>query len=144
MTTADLDAVMEIEKASFGSPWSRRSFEAELAMNSLYSHLLVATRCQQVVGFICFQYVIDDAHIINFAVHPEHRRCGYGRWLLQQSLVCAHKLGVDQVVLEVRVSNRAAIKLYQQAGFQLLALRRRFYSDNGEDAYVMAKRLGKS
>lgn len=142
MTQADLDKVMEIEKASFASPWSRRSFEAELLMNGLYSHLWVAVLGDKVVGFLCFQCITDDAHIINFAVHPHYRQRGYGRQLLRHCLAQAVQLGARRVSLEVRVSNVPAITLYQQMGFRVLARRHRFYPDNGEDAYVMVYPLG--
>ncbi len=137
MVLEDLDAVMEIEKSSFASPWSRRSFEAEIALNRPYSHSLVAILDKRIVGFICFQYVVSDAHIINLAVHPDYRRRGIGRQLLKHALRCGYKLGVERMVLEVRVSNQPAFELYRQSGFRILGVRRRFYSDNGEDAYVM-------
>lgn len=137
MTLADLDAVVRIEKASFTSPWSRRAFIAELSQNRLYSHVFVALLDDRVVGFLCFHYVINEAHIINLAVDPRYRRQGIGRRLLQHVLTRARDLGIIQVGLEVRASNQAAQALYSQLGFQTLGVRRRFYTDNGEDAYVM-------
>jgi ribosomal-protein-alanine N-acetyltransferase len=133
----DLPAIYTIERRSFSPHWSYRSLEEEVCRPRSYTNVLVA-RCEsEVVAFTVFWGVYDEAHILNFAVHPDHRRHGVGMRLMEAILDRASALGLSRVTLEVRVSNHAAIQLYRKIGFAPVAIRRRFYHDNGEDAYVM-------
>jgi len=81
--------------------------------------------------------MVDEAHITTFAVHPDWRRQGVGRRLIQALLVAATELGAARITLEVRVSNLAAQALYRTHGFQIAGRRERYYTDDGEDAYIM-------
>ena len=135
---SDLLAVLEIENVSFPSPWKPEYFLTE--MNNPYARLVVAERAGQVIGYFCCWLVADEVHILDVAVHPDHRRCGIGRLLLQDILSEACQNGAYSASLEVRVSNQPAITLYQTLGFQQVAIRRRYY-ENGEDAFLMVRSL---
>jgi len=141
MMEADLEAVLAIEEASFASPWSRHTFLGELHDNQV-AYLLVARVSEginrgAVVGYTCVWVVVDEMHIINFAVHPDFRRQHVGHQLLAGVMRRVSQLGCRQGVLEVRTSNRGAQRLYAQFGFAPVAVRKRYYTDNQEDAIVM-------
>jgi [ribosomal protein S18]-alanine N-acetyltransferase len=141
MTEADLEAVLAIERAAFPTPWPRDIFLRELHDDRVARLFVarVAEGAQQgtVAGYTCAWIVTGELHITNFAVHPEFRRQHVGRQLLQAVLRRAHEQGCRQAVLEVRASNRGAQRLYGQYGFAPVAVRARYYTDNGEDAVVM-------
>ena len=89
------------------------------------------------MGFAIFWIVVDEAHLLIFAVHPAYRRLGIARKLLDAVLEEARRIGLLRATLEVRVSNDGAIALYEEAGFVTVAMRRGYYQDTGEDANVM-------
>jgi ribosomal-protein-alanine N-acetyltransferase len=135
MAARDLDRVLAIEHAVFPAPWSRASFEGELRGRN--SVPWVAERDGEVVGYLISWRVADELHIGNIAVAPAVQRRGVGRRLLAHSLDDARAGGAAFATLEVRVSNDRAIALYESFGFRPVAMRRRYYSDTGEDALVM-------
>ncbi len=138
MKLDDLDDVMEIEKNAFTMPWSRWMFERELTGGSDRSRYLVARSDSEIVGYIGFWLAMnDEAHIVTIAVRDDFRRKGVASMLIASALTLAVHLDSDKATLEVRVSNTSAQKLYQKFGFETIAIRRNFYSDTGEDAYVM-------
>jgi ribosomal-protein-alanine N-acetyltransferase len=135
---ADLPQVIAIERRAFTTPWSLAMFVLELSKPS--GVCLAAVRDASLVGYlVCSRY--DRAwHLMNIAVDPVTRRRGLARALLQQML---ERAGPDeQYTLEVRESNRAAIALYEQFGFQPAGTRRRYYQDTGEDAIIMWRTNG--
>lgn len=134
LVEADLTAVLDIERSSFPSPWTRASFLHEL--HNPHSRLLAAEWQGQVIGYLCCWLVADEVHILDVAVHPAHRRRGVGRLLLRDMLARARQSGARSASLEVRRSNLPAIALYQELGFREAAVRRRYY-ENGEDALLM-------
>lgn len=136
MEMADLDDVMEIERASFSLPWSRWMFEREL-MDKAHSQLLVARLGDEIAGYIGFWMVLEEVHIVTIAVRSDYRRRGIGSILMLEALNAAVRLGAEKATLEVRVTNLPAQELYKKLGFITVAIRKRFYSDTGEDAYVM-------
>jgi [ribosomal protein S18]-alanine N-acetyltransferase len=141
MTAADLAMVLEIERLSFATPWPRDIFLGELGGNDI-AHLFVARMIEGeqqggVAGYSCTWVVADEMHITNFAVHPEFRRQHVGHQLLAGVLTRAVELGCRQAILEVRASNRGAQRLYGHFGFAPVAVRKRYYADNQEDAIVM-------
>ena len=137
MTMADLDEVMEIEQEAFTMSWSRWMFEREMT-NSERSHFLVARSDSEIVGYIGFWLAMnDEAHIVTIAVRDDFRCKGAGSILMASALVLAVHLGADKATLEVRVNNTPAQELYKKFGFETVVIRRKFYSDTGEDAYVM-------
>ena len=136
MKMTDLDEVMEIERASFSMPWSRWMFEREL-MDRDHSHFLVARSGVEVIGYIGFWMVSDEMHIVTIAVRSDFRCKGVGSMLMASALALAARLGASKSTLEVRVTNLPAQELYKKFGFETVAIRKNFYSDTGEDAYVM-------
>jgi [ribosomal protein S18]-alanine N-acetyltransferase len=136
MTAADLDAVMAIERSSFAYPWSPRFFLQELQVPCARS--ILGEINERIVGYVLFWLLPDEIDVHNLAVHSEFRRRGIGRLLLQQVVIEARCRSSNRVTLEVRQSNVAAQKLYESLGFTTTAVRRGYYSDNGEDALAMA------
>ncbi len=136
MRLPDVDQVLQTERKSYATPWSRRAFVSELTENA-YAHYLVAKTGQRVVGYIGMWFIIDEGHITNVAVHPDFRGRGVGRMLMQAAMDLAKLSGGLRVTLEVRVSNGVAQHLYETLSFRRVGVRRGYYTDNGEDAYIM-------
>lgn len=138
MTLDDLDEVLSIETLSYPTPWSRRAFESELTGNA-YAKYFVARKGRSVVGYIGMWVILEEAHITNVAVHPEHRRQGIGEKLMTYCFDQARKMGATRMTLEVRVSNITAQNLYRKLGFEAKGIRKGYYSDTNEDAIIMWK-----
>ncbi|GEM05436.1 putative ribosomal-protein-alanine acetyltransferase [Halolactibacillus miurensis] len=136
MRVEDLDVVAEIEKASFPTPWSRNIYREELTENN-FAHYYVIENDQGVVGFIGAWIIFDEIQVTNFAVLPSERKKGYGRMLFQYLINKALLKGGRLMSLEVRKSNLAAQKIYQSFGLKKAGIRKRYYTDNNEDAIVM-------
>ena len=139
MTVADIDTVMVIERASFTSPWSRQFFLQELKAANARSVL-----CQldgNPIGYIIYWELPGELDIHNVAVAPGYRRRGVGREMLGSLIDNAARRGFRRMTLEVRKSNEAAQALYRSLGFEICGLRRGYYSDNGEDAWLMERQL---
>ncbi len=139
MQIEDLEAVLEIEEASFPTPWSKNSFLYELTENQRAVYLVAKNEFNKVTGYIGMWIVFDEGHITNLAAHPLYRRQGVGRALLNELIAVAKKNGVQYLTLEVRRSNLSAQDLYQQIGFVHMGVRRKYYLDNREDALIMWK-----
>ena len=136
MTINDVDAVHAIESATFARPWKREDFVKEMTQNQCARYLVAETE-GRVVGFAGAWIVLDEAHITNIAVRKDCRGRGIGRRLTEELMRYAANLGVVYATLEVRRSNEAAKKLYQSLGFEYVGVRKRYYEDNGEDAFLM-------
>lgn len=138
MREEDLEAVLEIESASFSRPWTMGHFRDEIS--STFGHPVVAVLPDgSIAGYLCLKQVLDEAEILDVAVGESQRGKGVGRLLVQQALESAGERGAALVSLEVRVGNREAIALYESLGFRETA-RRKGYYDGGEDAIVMEYR----
>jgi len=131
-----LDEVLRIE-STFAAPWTREMFQQELRQQEELAYGLVAVVGERVVGYALNWFVADEVHIVNLAVHPHCRRRGIARRLLGEVFDCARRRGMMIATLEVRYHNEAAISLYRSLGFREVALRKKYYADNGEDALVM-------
>ena len=137
---SDLDAITEIERHSFPTPWPRETFEAELTREG--ARLIVArgapgARPGTLLGFCNYWIIVDELHVHAIATHPDHRRAGIGGRLLEHALAEARARGCVRATLEVRRGNAPAIALYQRAGFRGVHVRPRYYQDNQEDALIM-------
>ena len=137
MLEVDLDQVVEIEKASMPSPWSRELFEAELKRE--LARYFVAEDEGKVAGYLGYWEAPQEAHIINLAVSPGHRNRGIGQNMLEYCMEFARKRGAQLATLEVRESNGPARRMYEKCGFRFVAIRKKYYSDNQEDAVVMLR-----
>ena len=132
-----IDGVAELERLCFADPWPRQAFLEELA-NPLARYTVLVTDGVP-VGYIGYWHVVDEGQITNVAVHPAHRRRGLAERLLGGVIAQAQETGVRLLTLEVRVSNAAAIALYQKFGFAVAGRRKRYYGNDGEDALIMIK-----
>lgn len=139
MTRADLNAVLDIERRSFEQPYSREILAQELKIKA--AHLRVATYRQKVIGYIDFWLVHDEMELISIAVHPSFTRRGVGEGLMREMLRFAGQNEARVLFLDVRRSNEKAQRLYEKFGFEKAGVRRRYYSDNQEDAIIMKKVL---
>jgi len=139
MCLEDLEEVLEIESLSFAIPWSRNSFVHELLENQRALYLVARNNYQRVVGYLGMWEVFDEGHITNLACHPAFRRQGIAEALLKHLMALAPQKGIQHLTLEVRRSNFAAQELYQKLGFVHMGIRRKYYLDNNEDAFIMWK-----
>lgn len=138
MRLEHLDQVLEIEKASFPTPWSRDAFRGEILQND-FAHYIVAVYDSAVIGYGGMWIILDEAHITNVAVRPDLRGRSIGKVLMMEIIRQAVMKGANSMTLEVRPSNKAARKLYHGLGFIERGLRKRYYSDTNEDAIIMWK-----
>lgn len=96
-----------------------------------------STDASSIVGFAGLWLMIDESHITTIANHPEYRGRGIGELMLSSLIDISYNIGARAVSLEVRVSNHVAQNLYRKYGFREAGIRRRYYSDNHEDALIM-------
>lgn len=142
-TADDLPALVEIERRSFTHPWTEANFREAVADPSRVSTVALrearGAQGSTLVAYCVYQVVADEMHILDLAVDPGHRRQGRARWLLGYALDSARRRGAERAFLEVRRSNEAALALYRSLGFRILAERRQYYREPGEDALVLEK-----
>lgn len=137
MQKSDVDEVLKIEEMAYGDHhWSKDSFYGELS-NDLAHYYCAFDSENNLVGYAGAWGIIDEAHITTIAVKPELRRKKIGEMLLIRILEDCYKNEIKYVTLEVRVSNDAAIKLYEKYGFKSLGTRKGYYQNNNEDALIM-------
>ena len=136
MNVDDIDQVMVVEHKSFTIPWSRESFYNEIITNQFAVYLVLEDE-GRVIGYCGVWIVVDEAHITNIALLPEYRGRKLGEALLRKIIEVAIERGAKTMTLEVRMSNMIAQSLYRKLGFQGGAIRKRYYTDNHEDALVM-------
>ncbi|RFF27735.1 MULTISPECIES: ribosomal protein S18-alanine N-acetyltransferase [unclassified Wenzhouxiangella] len=140
MARGDLDTVFEIESASYPYPWTRGIFQ---------DCLRVGYRCHVldldagVAGYGIVSHSLDEAHLLNLCIHPDQRRNGLANRLLEHVVREAQIAAADRLFLEVRPSNKAAVKLYKHNGFRIIGRRPGYYPARGgrEDALVMVLHL---
>jgi ribosomal-protein-alanine N-acetyltransferase len=131
----DVPRVLEIERMSFTSPWSEAAFLQEIHKH--YALSQVAEFRHEVIGYMCANYLFDEGHILNLAVHHDFRRQGVATFLMKDALNILKEKGCRFCYLEVRVSNLAAKTFYERLGFRLVAFRKRYYVSPEEDAALM-------
>lgn len=136
MTVEDVEQVFEIEKLSFTLPWTKDSFYYEMTTNES-AYYVVAETERGVVGYCGMWLVLDEAHITNIAILPEERGKKLGERLMRAAMEAAKSQGAVLMTLEARVSNEPALNLYRKLGFKNGGIRKRYYTDNFEDAIVM-------
>ncbi len=136
----DLCQVVQIECASFQSPWKREHFRFEIHENR-WAVNLVARQGKVVVGYSCVWELERELKINNLVVRVDYRRRGLARWMLGRILGRAREAGCTTARLEVRTSNRAAIRLYKAHGFVEVGRRKGYYQAENEDAIVMQAAL---
>jgi ribosomal-protein-alanine N-acetyltransferase len=143
MEPGDLEGVLEIEAASFPTPWSRGMFLEELSRD--FSDPVVAEgEDGEIRGFAVSWTVAGESHLLNIAVRPGRRGAGIGQALLRECIRRGARAGASRIHLEVRAGNREALRLYRGAGFSFLGIRKGYYTDTGEDAVLLARELRES
>lgn len=133
----DLAAIERIERDSYATPWSRSMFAGELSKASSVCLGAYDEETGELVGYLIVSRYVDAWHVMNVAVDPSRRRGGIATALLERLFEVTARDGRRGYTLEVRVSNRGAIELYQRLGFQARGIRRGYYTDNREDALIM-------
>ena len=136
MKKRHLRAVVAIERRANPHPWSQSLFATELTMPTS-RFWVVARHGAHVIGYAGLLVTLDEGHITNFAVHEDYRRHHVASRMLLVQCQEAVRRGVNDLTLEVRVSNSAAQGLYRRFGFSPGGIRAGYYNDNGEDALVM-------
>lgn len=139
MTKEDLEGVFKVEKDAFPIPWPISSFENELT--NLLATYLVAKLNEKVVGYIGMWFVIDECHITNVAVLKEYRNQGIASKLIEEMLKLCKEHQTKYIMLEVRINNIPAQKLYAKYGFKEEVIRKNYYANpdgTREDALVMS------
>ncbi|MDD5687775.1 MAG: ribosomal protein S18-alanine N-acetyltransferase [Elusimicrobia bacterium] len=134
----DINGILKIEQESYPDPWSRKMFERELNLD--FSHFFVATILSEIVAYVCFWHVADEAHVTNIAVSEKYRKKGVGSKMLKYIIDLAKSLQIKKMFLEVRANNIGAKVLYENYGFKNIGIRKKYYS-NKDDAVIMEKIL---
>ena len=136
MTLSDVDDVYAIETATFSTPWSRADFVHEMTENPC-ARYLVAQAEGRTVAFAGAHIILDEGHITNIAVLESFRGRGIGRKITEALLQYASNLGAAYLTLEVREHNETAQALYRSLGFVRVGIRKKYYEDTGENAWIM-------
>jgi ribosomal-protein-alanine N-acetyltransferase len=163
MSADDITQVADIERESFPSMWPQTAYRRELA-NKIARYVVITelreepaseqasglwgtirrivgteTPAEQeyLLGFIGVWLMVGEAHIVTVAVRESHRRMGIGERLVIAAAEVAQEYLQEVVTLEVRASNGVAQRLYEKYGFARVGLRKRYYTDNNEDAVLM-------
>ncbi len=140
MLDEDVLRVMEVEREVYPFGWTKGIFHDCLRVG--YS-CWVWEQEGEIIGYSVMSLGAGEAHILNIAVRPDWRRRGLGRSMLEHLVSVAERHNVEAMLLEVRPSNRNAMKLYEQLRFQQVGLRRNYYPDHEgrEDALILSRRL---
>jgi ribosomal-protein-alanine N-acetyltransferase len=136
MRRRHLPAVMRIERRAHPKPWSLGVFTSELAQGDARSYIVLKVD-GKVAGYGGLMFAADEAHVTNIAIAPMVRRQGLGTHLLAELAREGVKRHCSAMTLEVRMGNTAAQNLYRKFGFVVAGLRRNYYPETGEDAYIM-------
>lgn len=139
-TEAHIVGIAEIEKTCFAQPWSTESLRSELVKDNAAMFVAVA-KDETVVGWAGLEHICGEGSVTNIAVSPQARRLGVGEFLTRMLLKTSRQLALDWLMLEVRISNSAAIALYEKLGFTPIGIRPKFYDYPREDAMLMRHTL---
>ncbi len=137
-TVADAAEIARLEAAVFSSPWSPGAVLSHIS--SACGLALVATRGEEVIGYLLGLLLPDEGELLRIAVVPEQRSSGVGGSIMHSFFDILEKRGTPSCFLEVRKSNAAAQALYRAFGFAPVGARPRYYQNPTEDALLMARR----
>jgi ribosomal-protein-alanine N-acetyltransferase len=135
MKISDLPEVVEIERASCTMPWTESLFYNEIQNPRSLSR--VARKCGKVIGYICANRIMDEGHILNLAVHPNHRKLGIATALVEDMIALLRADECRFLFLEARASNDGAKRVYEKMNFAFLGIRKNYYVSPVEDAVIM-------
>lgn len=137
MTHDDIDEILQIEELCYGAHhWSKESFQTELS-NKISTYRCALDNENKCVGYMGIWKIMDEAHITNLSVHPNFQNKKIAHRLLLATIDECYREKIKYITLEVRVSNEKAIYLYEKFGFKSLGVRKKYYQDNNEDAFIM-------
>lgn len=136
-SSLDVEGIMEIQESAYGgkAPWSRLTVYNELQNSQ--SAFLMLSHYGEGLAFIALSIRQDSLHITNIASKSPYKKQGFAHFLIQQTIEIAKKIDLNQLTLEVRVSNTPAKNLYRKIGFKDSYIKKNYYHDNGEDALEM-------
>lgn len=139
LAPADLPEILAIERAAYDYPWSEDIFRDCLRVG--YRGFAAVDAHDRLMGYGLLSIAVTDAHVLNLCVGSPHRRKRVASRILRSMLEHARAQGADTLMLEVRVSNQDALKLYQNTGFERVGRRKRYYpaSDGREDALLLSR-----
>lgn len=140
--TSLLDRMHEIETASFISPWSKEDIKNDIEKRNGVSHYIGVFEGDMLAGWGCVMLLGEEAHLATVAVDPALRRKGLGRELMTALLALSEEEGTRYMQLECRRSNTAAQEMYKSLGFFRFSIRKGYYTDTGEDAFLYARLFG--
>lgn len=151
LTPENLPAILELDRLCFGGLWTSEGYKREL--DSDCSDLLglflssvegvpsgagiLPASPPRLIGIGCLWAILEEAHITILGIDPEYRNCGLGQAMLVGLMTSALGRKLERATLEVRVSNGAAISLYEKYGFKKAGCRKGYYQDNGEDGLIL-------
>lgn len=137
----DIKAINSLNRANMPENYDRKTYEMHMELYPTLNWVAVSDVTKQITGYV-LTHVEDrvEAHITSIAVDSNYRRAGIGKRLLINALVSAKKMYLLSCSLHVRVSNEAAIKLYESLNFNKIRIKEKYYED-GEDAYLMRRQL---
>ena len=141
MTPAHLETVLRLEQQTYAHPWLRSNFEDSLK-SGYQAQLLLAE--DTLLGYFVAMKGVDEVHLLNLTVAPQHQRQGWAQVLLDALTLWARGQGAEWLWLEVRVGNRRAIDVYEAHGYRQVGMRKNYYpGEHGqrENALVMSLRL---
>lgn len=134
MEVGDIPAVAQIEQQLFSRPWSKQAFLESMEQDTLF---VVALEKNVIVGYCGMYCVSGEGEITNVAVALGNQNQGIGHRMLEYLLKQAHQKEMNRIILEVRVSNKNAIHVYEKLGFQNCGIRKNLYEMPREDGMIM-------
>ena len=134
-----LDEIILIDEESFSSHWNLDDYKKLLEFNNAF--IIEEKKHDNLYGFALLIGMVDVLEIIRIAVKKEYRRQGVAKMIMNLSFEKAKKMNYNKIMLEVRENNTPAIELYKDFGFEEISIRKKYYSDTGENAIVMLKRI---
>lgn len=137
---SDISAIAELEKECFSSHWSENAISEAMAHKTVFFKALTH---KDPIGYIGVTAVAGEGYINNIAVRKDYRKQGAGSLLLDRAITFAREQNLEFISLEVRASNKAALSLYQNAGFKQEGKRKNFYDNPREDGIIMTRRFSR-
>lgn len=138
MKAEDVPEISRLEREAFSMPWSEEDFEGMIRSEN--ARYYVAEKEGAILGGCGLYIVLEEASITNVVIRREARNQGVGTELMRHMMEMCGRDGVKAFTLEVRVSNKAAIHMYEKVGFVSEGIRPGFYEKPVEDAIIMWKR----
>lgn len=136
----EADEAQSLDIVALGEKTFRNSWNEQMVNTSIYGsydEVLVAMQGDELAGYLIYTAPCEDCELLRIAVENSHRRSGIGKMLIQEMIKrCAEKSG-ENIFLEVRETNEAAIGLYERMGFQEISRRKDYYREPKEDAVIM-------